>query len=319
MLLKNDQPYKLTLEDYQKMAEIIGCSAKKGKDDKPRFEEYPKGGVWIIPPAPYVTVNADGGKRLDRPALYIIPYEQSLDTNEGTVKWNYTQRPPTIKPGESPVYIGDMTKDYTHRFSVAENQPDLLFFLCCISRCGAHVRDANVISYRIENKKLEAINANSKRSRKIEVEAHILHPVTKLHPDDIARIAKAMRVENVEELTDDEVRHKLLEKIEAMEASEKRDGYKTFLEYTEVGGRSRVELLAGLQVLKDKKILRYTSTSNSWGIYDKEGKRAGKLCVLTVNKTADESLEYFATTNEDCKATVDRLIKEADQYPVPAA
>lgn len=316
MLFKNDQKYDLSKDDYKAMAQIVGCSYEGTK-----FKEYPKGGVYIIPPKPQVHKNPDGTTALSKPAFHIIPYEQNIETTEGTVKWNYCVRPPSFKAGETPIYSGDQEKLFSHRFAVQQNQSELLFFLCCISKCGAHVEGANVVSYQIENKKKEADASINTRMQKVEVEAHILHPITGMHISDITRIAMAMKVENVIDLTANEIRKALLDRIESMEASVHHNGYKTFLEFTDTTSPvgSRTDLLAGLQMLKDKEIIKYHGVSNKWITQDKNGKKTGTICSLSPGKDKDESLEHHAMTDPEIGELVAKLIKEASSIPNVAA
>lgn len=314
MLFKNDEKYTLTSDDYRKMSEIIGCGYESGKGKPPGFKDFPKGGVVIKYPKTAFTKNPDNPTRLDRPPQMIVEYEQHLETTDGTVKWNYCKRPPMVKEGQSPKYYsdGNAALMMTHHFQIRENQPDLLFFLCCISRRGAHVENVIRAAYEIENKRKDSVDRNRKRQNKVDVEAAIFHAKNKMHEKDIARIAKAMKVPNIDGMDDEEMRDALMIKIEAMEASPDKNGYSTFLEYTDTGiVGSRVDLLALIQQAKDMNLIKFHSLSNKWGAIDKNGKKIATICPLAPGRDADDSLEYHATTDEEVAAQIKQLVEDA--------
>jgi len=312
MLFRNDEKYTLTFEDYKKMADFLSLDSKGTS-----FTNFPKGGVYIKYPQSALTANPDNPMRPDKPLMMIIPYDQDLqDDNEGTVKWNYCKRPPTIKPGESPVYYEgqDPALMMSHRISINENQPDLLFFLICISKRGSHVEGVSRAAYEIENKQKEATVNNNKRRIRIEVESAILHSATCMHIEDIVRIAKAMAVPNIDALSEDQIRDALLTKIEAMEKSDKKDGYKTFKEYTDTGSvGARVDLLVMIQKAKDMKLIKFFSMNNSWGTIDAAGKKTGKLCPIAPGRTPDDSLAYHVTTDNEIALQLKKLVEEAER------
>lgn len=314
MLFRNDSKYELTSEDYKKMAEFIGCDSKGTK-----FEGFPKAGIVVKYPKSAFTINPDNPHRPDRPSMLTILYEEHLETISGTEKWNYCKRPPVVKQGETPNYGEDTCHLYSQRFFINQNQPDFLFYLICICRSGSHVKEVKKAMYEIENKKREAQQSNNKRSLKINVEAQIFHPTARLHDDDIARIAKAMRVDEVDTLDKEQVRDSLITKIESMEASTHKNGYKTFMDLVDATSPagSRVDLLAGLQMLKDKKIIKYHGVSNKWVTININGKSTGTICPLSPNKTPDESLEHHAMTDPDIGEQIARLIRDAEKIPMP--
>lgn len=307
MLFRNDEKYTLTKEDFKKMAEFIGCSYEGTK-----FVNFPKGGVVVKYPKTAFTHNPDNPKRPDKPPFLIIPYEQELETQNGTEKWNYCKRPPTFKPGETPQYYkdGDAAKMFSHRFSINEDQPDLLFFLSCISQRGSHIKNVSRAAFEIENKKKEAQLETNRRMHKIEVEAAIFHPEKRMSEADIARIATAMRVPNVNGLDDVEIRHELIKTIEAMESGPERNGYKTFMEFTERGDvQKKVDMLAVIQEAKDMGLIKFFTLSHKWAIVNKEGKKIQHLCGLAPGKEKDESLEHYAIADPDVGEVLAGLVK----------
>lgn len=307
MLFKNDQKYDLTAADYKAMAEFIGCSYEGTS-----FRNFPLGGVIVKYPPTAYTPDPDKKRRPDKPMMIPIEYEQEIMTNAGTEKWNYCKRPPTIKPGESPKYEGDTVRFMTHQFSIKENEPDLLYFLICISRRGYHVPGVSKAAYEIENKAKESAKRNNDRATKIQVEAAILHPTERMHIDDVIRVGMAMKIPNLAGLTEDEQRDALIRKIEAMEQSSEKNGYKMFLELTDSGAAApRVEMLAIIQKLKDAKLIEFKSMSNKWYSM-KEGKQKSVICALVAGKTADESIEHAAMQDTEVGEGLMRMSLDMD-------
>lgn len=129
-----------------------------------------------------------------------------------------------------------------------------------------------------------------------------------------------MRVSETDDLTPDEIRYELIKKIESMEASIAKNGYSTFLSFIDstspVGSRS--DLLAGLQLLKDRKMIKWQAVSHKWVTTGADGKKTGDICSLVSGKDPDDSLEHHVITDPQIGEMVGSLIKTAQQTEVPA-
>lgn len=302
MLYKNDEKYVPSAAEIKNLEKIVG-------NKFPVTFKMAKG---------LYSQNPNKPLRTEFPGGVIINFEERVDDpTEGSVKWNYCELPPRKQDGNIMYYTDGRGALFVSgpKFSVAKSKIDLLYFLVFVSKSIKVIhKDASPYTtnplFVLEDTHLEALERNKEREKRAQVEG-ALFGHQKLVQSEVVRMAKAFRVPNAENMTDDEVRDSLYNAVQAREQDKnKKDGYSTFLELCD--NKQRVEILGLIQRGKDMRRLTYEQRSAKWWLMDENGKKAGEVCRLMSGKTPDESLEYQATTNEEVAKILERGIPEVE-------
>lgn len=287
MIFKNDKKYELTQKDKEMVLHFVGKFPARLQ-----FPEH------------LFTESDTNKKRKNRPRSVIIPFEEILETENGTEKWNYTRRPPqTNKNGDLEYYQdGESARIMSGNITLTQKDNDFLFFLITASSIMAKGKNCKTPYIEIHNAKAKAVDENIKTKLRVKVESYLFGDKL-LHPNDLHRIAMAFGVAAVKDKDDDIVINELHKAIDAREKDPNaRDGYKHFLDLVE--DDTKAEQLGILQDLKDANILKYNAQRWSWVLLNDEGKIIDKVAPLIKHRTQDESLEYAMLNDEAAREKI---------------
>src|SRR5690606_25998887 len=114
--------------------------------------------------------NPNNPERLDRPSTCIIPYEEVINTENGSEKWNYCVTPPRKQTnGELEYYKTDSPALFmSGSIEIAENKIDLAYFLLEISMRNGD-KQVSRPAFIVDNPKKEAQKALLSEGLRIKV------------------------------------------------------------------------------------------------------------------------------------------------------
>lgn len=296
MLLKNDVIYKLSDEDIAAVYKKLGW--KKGAKNKPAN--------FKIPEEQYVFDAANNRKV--RPTRIHIPLQEKEDNeNEGTIKWNYCERPPSKNEKGEFVYdrkVYPMTGD----FELMPDKIELVWFLLFKSSVrkpntdefGNLEKGEKPINTRacfyVQNKVGEAKAKLAKRELKSEIESLILGK--NAWPEaTIRKYAIAFGCEVADDDTIFEVKANLLGRLEGT-----RTGYQDFAALT--NSEKDVDLLFVVSNAVKKGAIGFNSDKNAW-MFKSEGKFGTKICNAKGSMSKEMSLVTFLQDNPDVQSAIE--------------
>jgi len=297
MLLKNDVVYTLSEKEKEKVYSKLGWNKKK--TNKPAN--------FKIPEERYTFDKANNRKvRPSRLNIPLVEHEDNKD--EGTIRWNYCERPP-VRNRETGMFVYD--KKYlpmTGDFQLPQEKIELLWFLLFKSSVRRPNRDEfgnleegekeakSSPCFYVQNKGKEALAKLAKRELRASVEGLLLGK--NAWPEEkIRRFAIAFGCDVEEDASIQEVKAMLLGRIEAV-----KDGYKEFAELSDTEGD--VDRLYIVNSAKKHGSISFDYESNAW--YFMEGdKRKGKIVNGRSSMTPEMSLVTFIADNPDIGAAVE--------------
>lgn len=297
MLLKNDEIYKLTDKDVKAVYEKLGW--KKDKINKPAIIKLPE--------EQYTFDRANNRKV--RPSRIHIPLEEKEDSpTEGTIKWNYCERPPQ-KNRETGAFVYDRkVLPMTGDFSLKQDKIELLWFLLFKSSVRKPNYDENGNlepgekpaksrpCFYFQNKGKEALIKLAKRELRSEVESLILG--RNAWPEQkIRTYAVAFGCDIDPEDGINEVKAVLLGKIEST-----LNGYQEFANLS--GAENDAQILYIINLAKNKKKIGINEEKNAW-YYMEDGQMKSKICNLRGSVGPEMSLVIFIKDNPDVGAAIE--------------
>lgn len=297
MLLKNDVVYTLSEKEIKAVYTKLGWTPNK-KNKPANFK---------IPDERYTFDKANNRKV--RPSRLNIPLIEHEDhPKEGTIRWNYCERPPQ-KNRETGMFV--YTNKYfamTGDFQLSQDKIELLWFLLFKSSVRRPNRDEfgaleegekeakSSPCFYVQNKGKEALAKLAKRELRASVEGLLLGK--NAWPEEkIRRFAIAFGCDVGEDDSIQEVKATLLGRIEAV-----KDGYKEFAELSDTEGD--VERLYIVNSAKKHESISFDHETNTW-YFMEGGKRKGKITNGRGSMTPEMSLVTFIADNPDIGAAIE--------------
>ena len=296
MLLKNDQIYKLTDKDVKSVYDKLNW--KLGKKNKPAIVKIPE---------ELYTFDRSNNRKI-RPSRIHIPLEDKEDNdNEGTIKWNYCERPPQRDKDGAFKYdrkVFPMTGD----FPLSQDKIELLWFLLFKSSVRKPNYDENGNlepgeklpksrpCFYFQNKGKEAIIKLAKRQLRSEVESLILGK--NAWPEErIRKYAVAFGCDIDPEDSINEVKAILLGRIEGTP-----NGYQEFANLSEAENDAGILFI--INNAKKKKAIGVSDEKNAW-FFMEDGKFKTKICNLRGSVSDEMSLVMFIKDNPDVGSAIE--------------
>jgi hypothetical protein len=287
MLLKNDEPYELSPQDY--------------KDIKKFFPKFP---VRLKFPDNRVKKNPKN-RTPDQPASISTPYFAIKKTDKGSESWRYYE---TVMHDINGVKIYNPTHLVLRgNYTITENDKELAFWLINASPYLKEGKNFNgrVPKYTIENLIGEAEIKAAKETLTAEVKALIYSDKVGLGEDKLRLIAGAYFIDGVKEMTFPQVRLALDHEIQL----NKDDGFQKFLEISDADQTLTVR--ANLQKAIDHKLITYNKPKKEWAWVTDQGK-ANELITKVLPADAakhKEALVNYYSGNQNFAEQIIEAVK----------
>jgi hypothetical protein len=289
MIYKNNKKYEITTEEIAKITTMV-------------HNRFP---ITFVYSNSTISDSNQQGKLKKRIGGVLVPFESIVQTNtEGSVIWNYTKVPPMIKGDEVRFYTNtEAGYLFDGMWSLDRKDIDLIYYLLFCSNVvkGSNGCKTGYELLQVDDTIVSARSRNYNREKRILVESQILG-TSRLHIEDISRIAKAFSVQNTDNMTEEELRDSLWIAVEAKQ-QRTHDGYDYFNQLAESEDRQIV--LSSLQILKDARLISYNAKTAEWFLLEPETKkRLQKIGSIKANRTQDESLNECVMESEDTQKLV---------------
>lgn len=307
MLYRNDEPHKLGSGEIKKI--------------KDKFGKFPIRAIY--PKERVKPSRLKHNRKPDKPAGISFPYRAVRKTASGTEIWRYAEEVIHLDGGKKK-YI-PQNFNYTGSITLTENDIELIWFLLnvCPYTKPMSDKEEDKKNYNGRPPKIEFENlvreANDNASRKKEESefmAMIYSPIIGLTDSRLRDTAKALFINNVDDLYINQVR----EQIEKAVMVDRKNGVKKFMDMIKVEAVMTVR--ANIQRAIDGKHIKYTPNTKEWVWLGENGKKTELICKLGRGIRPDDAIYDLYIGDEGLKDAIQSVlkIKEIDQKPekVPA-
>ena len=272
MLYKNDEPYKMTAQDFNDMK-----------------KKYPKYPIRLIYPESRVRKSRNKHNRLpDKPNSISFPLSATVKTDKGTEMWRYAENKiigannQTIWQPHNLILRGSMILQST--------DIELVFWLynCCPFLEGGLNWNQKTPKCVIEDLVGAAERKAIREEEMATFKAMVYSPKMGLKESKLRQLAKAYFINDVDDLSYAQV--KLA--IENTVTRDKVNGIKKFLEMAEA--EQVMEVRSNLQDAIDRKIITYMIAKKTWAWVTANGLKNEPICQIGSVADPSEALyDYY--------------------------
>lgn len=297
MLFKNNERFEFTKDQRKEVDKFV-----EGR--------YP---VRIIfPKSMYIhNPNTENHRRIDRPSMAIIPFEEIVEDEKTGVKvhWRYTKVPPTTLANGAYNFSGcDTALMFDGDKSFGKDDMELLYFLLFISRGGTHQKNSQRHTFEVVNKAASAKKMVETEGLRADVMAAIVGRNC-IIKSDVIRVSRAFNLTLTADMTESEMRAELLTAVNGREQLE-GDGYSLFLEL--ISNDERTEIINMIGKAKQLNIIKFFSAIQSWVELDSNGKKVRDICKVPKGKDPDAHLEFTALNDEDVSEALKASLQDRE-------
>lgn len=275
MLLKNGEREARDLKKkYKDLFSLIGKNKTQvtfklspsiydGKKKKPRSYRLPSG---------YVSVGENGNTD------EYIYYESSTNRNiGGVVQPTYAPNfmAPIEQRGEVTINLGPNIEDNLDKFVWWMNHPR--------RSKGDNADETKNPLFYLEDKAAEAASKVKMKQANAAMQKYLYDEDSRMSEDDLRTIAKALRVDKVDDLTFPEV-------VTSIEFKCSRNP-QLFLSFKGVG--KEVQMRSNLQVASERGIITYDSQKQKWFLNDKDSGAVAPLAPVRQTENEMNALIYW--------------------------
>jgi len=287
MLYKNDEQVKLT------PAQI--------KEIKSKFRKFP---IRAIYPEERVNESPSAHNTLpDKPNSLSFPLKASVKSETGIDVWRYA---------ENVVYGTDGQKKfipinlrYTGSIALTYKDMELIWFLwkfCPYTKEGENW-NKKVPKIEFENLVERADAKAQKEEQKADFKALIYSTKVGLKEDQLRKVAKALMIPGVDELTPNQVRLHIEQRV----LVDRQNGIANFLNM--VDSESVLNIRASIQTAVDEGIIKFIANTKEWVWTDDKGKRSETICKVTSRTNRDDAIFNTYAGDESFKERLDSALK----------
>lgn len=300
MLYKNDEPYQLTQREIEKI--------------KDKFGKFPIRAIY--PKERVKPSRLKHNRKPDKPAGISFPYRAVRKTSMGTEIWRYAEEVIHLDGGKKK-YVPSHFK-YTGAIVLGKEDIELIWFLLNVCPYTKPMSDKeedqknyNGRPPKIEFENLVKESNDNAANKKDEAEfmALVYSSAVGLTEDRLRTVAKALFINNVDELYINQVR----EQIEKAVKVDKRNGVKKFMAM--VDAEAVLTVRANIQRAIDGKHIKYTHNTKEWVWLGEDGKKTELICKLGRGIRPDDAIYDLYIGDEGLKDAIQSVlkIKEIDQ------
>jgi hypothetical protein len=287
MIYRNDEPYSLTAKDKKIVYDFLGWKNTSGI-----LEDAKKTRPAVIAFTETMYTYDRANKRKVRPSMVNLPLESVIfDEVEGSVKWNYSERP--VQKSKDGVMSYRKYYSMTGTFSLSYDKIDFLFFLISKSNLrelsekekADNVEQLARPFYRVENKEAEAKAKLEKQRRKYEIQGYINGPDgVRWETDKVRMTAVVFGLANAHEMEDYELRSTLLGRLEG-----EINGWERFYELTDM--QVETNMRYQIEICKNNKTIMYNGKARKWYWLENQKDKGAEICAMNSSfVTPEEAL-----------------------------
>ena len=264
MLYKNDEVYKMTMADHQKIHKM-----------------YPKLPIRLIYPENRVRKSRSKHNKLpDKPTSISFPFVAVVKTTTGTETWRYAEHR----------IVGNNGQVTFTPHTLTDKDMELIFWLvnCCPVLEGGKNNNGKVAKCAIEDLIGIAERKVQKEAGMADVKALLFSNKVGLNESRMRQVAKAYFIPQVDELTFAQIRLALEVEINR----DKIEGVQKFLKMIEHDQTLEVRSL--LMEAVDSKIISFMLKTRMWAWVTEQGKKNIPIVQTSVGVDPNEALfEYY--------------------------
>ena len=258
----------------------------------------------------------------DKPAGISFPYRAVRKTEKGTEIWRYAEEVIYLDGG-SKKYI-PQNLYYTGSIILTKKDIEKIWFLLNVCPYTKPMSDkkedqknwnGKPPKIQFENLVKEDNDNASRKKDEAEFMAMVYSPAVGLTDEKLKIVAKALFINNVDDLYINQVR----EQIEKSVMADRRNGVKKFM--TMVNGDAVLTVRANIQRAIDGKHIKFTPNTKEWVWLGDDGKKTELICKLGRGIRPDDAIYDLYIGDEGLKNAIQSVlkIKEIDQkVDVPA-
>ena len=302
MLYKNDEPYKLQPGEIKKIKDQFGKFPIKAIYPKERVKKS----------------RLKHNRHPDKPAGISFPYRAVRKTETGTEVWRFADEVIVLDGGKKR-YVPQNFK-YTGSVVLTENDIELIWFLLNVCPYTKPMSDdpkdkknwnGNPPKIQFENLIKEADDNASKKKEESEFMAMVYSSKVGLPEDKLRKVARAMLINDVEEMSINQVRANLENKV----LVDRRNGVKKFMKM--VGSDAVLNVRSNIQMAIDGGHIKYTINTKEWVWLGDDGKKTELICKLGTGIRPDDAIYDLYIGDESFKEAIESVlkIKELEESP----
>lgn len=270
MLYKNGELYKLTPEDKKRLVREINGFPVRIKYPDNRIKKNSK------------------NPRPDEPASISIPMVANVRTDMGSEEWRYAENRIDL-PDNGGVRWTPHNLLLQSKRTLTEKDVELVYWL--IYACP-YLENGKNWNGRVPKISFEDLlgSANRKATREsdlAEVKTLIYNDKLGLGEDKVRLLAKAYFINNVDELSINQVRIALDQHV----FREKTDGMEKFKEL--VDAEQTLKIKANIQMAVDHRIITFNRAKKSWYWVSDEGRNEKITTITLINKPNQALFDYY--------------------------